>query len=128
MLRSCCVTRYLRRSAEADLLGERPSLCAVPDTWENRVSGTTPRNLASTLRFGVEEGFFLRAPAETANGASSRFAQTIDPGLPSQNVAFPPTAFSVLMDWVCGTAGTGMIFYWRFVVEMAGASESSVCF
>lgn len=41
MLRSCCVTRYLRRSAEADLFGERPSLCAVPDTWENRVSGTS---------------------------------------------------------------------------------------
>ena len=93
MLRSCCATRYLRRSAEADLLGERPSLCAAPDTWENRVSGTTPRNLASTLRFGVEEGFFLRAPAETANGASSRFAQTIDPWSPQPERRIPAHSF-----------------------------------
>ena len=125
MLRSCCATRYLRRSAEADLLGERPSLCAAPDTWENRVSGTTPRNLASTLRFGVEEGFFLRAPAETANGASSWFAQTKDLWSPRTSHSRPQLFQSKWIGFAAPLA-PGKIFTGGSWLKVAGASEPSV--
>lgn len=127
MLRSCCVTRYLRRSAEADLFGERPSLCAVPDTWENRVSGTSaafPRELTS-LRGSMRVFFFSRAPAETANGASSWFAQTKDLWSPRTSHSRPQLFQSKWIGFAAPLA-PGRIFTGGSWLKVAGASEPSV--
>ena len=127
MLRSCCVTRYLRRSAEADLFGERPSLCAVPDTWENRVSGTSaafPREHTS-LRGSMRVFFFSRAPAETANGASSWFAQTKDLWSPRTSHSRPQLFQSKWIGFAAPLA-PGRIFTGGSWLKVAGASEPSV--
>ena len=124
MLRSCCVTRYLRRSAEADLFGERLSLCAVPDTWENRVSGTSaafPREHTS-LRGSMRVFFFSRAPAETANGASSWFAQTKDLWSPRTSHSRPQLFQSKWIGFAAPLA-PGRIFTGGSWLKVAGASE-----
>ena len=61
MLRSCCVTRYLRRSAEADLFGERPSLCAVRNQGKSRFghhSRVSSRDLRPSCS-GFDVGFIF---------------------------------------------------------------------
>ena len=75
---------------------------------------------------GFDEGFFFsRAPAETANGASSWFAQTKDLWSPRTSHSRPQLFQSKWIGFAAPLA-PGKIFTGGSWLEVAGASEPSV--